>query len=118
MTIYQMLAHCARCEEMMLGRKLYKREFMGRIFGKIAIKGFLKDDSPLKHGMPTVPAFRVKENTGDTAAEKAKLIALVEAYAHFSNPYSIHPFFGKMTAAQIGLMEYKHLDHHLRQFNS
>jgi hypothetical protein len=27
-----------------------------------------------------------------------------------------HPFFGKMSAKQWGVMAYKHMDHHLRQF--
>ena len=27
-----------------------------------------------------------------------------------------HPMFGKFTMEQWGKMEYKHLDHHLRQF--
>ena len=28
-----------------------------------------------------------------------------------------HPFFGKMTAEEWGMLGYKHLDHHLKQFD-
>ncbi|MBI3519901.1 MAG: DUF1569 domain-containing protein [Bacteroidetes bacterium] len=42
----------------------------------------------------------------------------INQYAHFSNPNFEHVFFGKMTEEQIGYMVYKHIDHHLRQFNS
>ncbi|MEO6305792.1 MAG: DUF1569 domain-containing protein [Bacteroidia bacterium] len=50
--------------------------------------------------------------------EKNKWVSLIEHYEKFSNPDFIHPFFGKMTEAQIGVMAYKHSDHHLRQFNA
>lgn len=29
-----------------------------------------------------------------------------------------HPFFGKMSARQWGMIAYKHVDHHLRQFGA
>lgn len=29
-----------------------------------------------------------------------------------------HPFFGKMTAKQWGILAHKHVDHHLRQFGA
>jgi hypothetical protein len=31
---------------------------------------------------------------------------------------NIHGFFGKMTGAEWGVTQFKHLDHHLRQFGS
>ena len=30
--------------------------------------------------------------------------------------YAAHPLFGRLTAAQWGVLAHKHLDHHLRQF--
>jgi len=42
----------------------------------------------------------------------------VADYAHFSNTGFIHDFFGKMTREEIGILAYKHLDHHLRQFGA
>ena len=116
MTIYQMLKHCALWEEMALGRQTYKRAFIGRIFGKMVLKGLLKDESTLKRNTPTIPEFRIRGN-GDVIAERTKWIALIEEYGHFSNPDLIHPFFGKLTREQIGYLAYKHIDHHLRQFN-
>ena len=46
-----------------------------------------------------------------------KWIALIEGYAQYSNTDFVHAFFGKMTKEQVGIMTYKHTDHHLRQFN-
>jgi len=117
MGMYQMLKHCTQWEEMALGKKKYKQSFLGRLFGKMALKDFVKDETPFKKNVPTVPSFKIKEQNGDVELEKKKWVNLVEEYAHFSNVDFVHPFFGKMDKEQIGYLAYKHTDHHLRQFN-
>ena len=117
MTVYQMLKHCTLFEEMSLGKKTYKRMFLGRVFGKIALKSNLKADH-LKKNMPTVPWAKIKETeNGDVHSIRNKWIALIAEYAYFSKEEIVHPFFGKLTKEQIGQLAYKHTDHHLRQFN-
>lgn len=118
MNICQMLEHCIRYEEMVLGKVQYKRAFLGLLFGKMALKDFVKDDSPLKRNMPTIAGLKVTECNSDFASERKKWIALVEEYAHFSNTGFVHSFFGRLTTEQIGQLAYKHADHHLRQFNA
>jgi hypothetical protein len=117
MNMYQMVKHCTLWEEMMLGKKKYKQTLLGHLFGKIALKGLIKDENPMMRNAPTVPAFKVKEN-GNVSSEKAKWIDLMEEHAHNSDPDVVHPFFGKITREQIGYLIYKHTDHHLRQFKS
>lgn len=117
MTVYQMLKHCSLWEEMVLGKTTYKQSFIGKLFGKMALKGMLKDDSEVKKNMPTVPGFKIT-GTGDVEAEKAKWIGLINEEENFSNHGFVHPFFGKMTTEQIGCFAYKHIDHHLRQFGA
>jgi len=117
MNIYQMVKHSTLWDEMALGKKEYKQSFLGRLFGKMALRNMLKDDKPLGRNVPTVPAFVIKEN-GDFLSEKAKWISLLNGYDQLSNSGFIHPFFGKMTKEQTGYIVYKHIDHHLRQFNS
>ena len=117
MNVYQMVKHCVLAEEMFLGKTAYERTFMGRLFGSIALKNMLKDEKPIAKNTPTSPSFKVAELTGDLAAEKQRWIALVQEYDHFSNNDFEHWFFGKMTKEQVGWFAYKHIDHHLRQFN-
>lgn len=117
MNIYQMVKHCTLFDEMILGRQKYKQSFIGYLFGKMALKGMIKDERPVKINMPTVNGFKVTGN-GDVTVEKNKWISLVEEYSDFSNYDFVHPFFGKMTTEQIGYLVYKHTDHHLRQFNA
>ncbi|WP_423148066.1 DUF1569 domain-containing protein [Rubrolithibacter danxiaensis] len=118
MNVGQMLEHCTRWEDMMHGRKKFKRVFLGYLFGKIALRTILKDESPLRRSTPTIPDFVVKETRDDIETLKTKWILLIEEYENFSNSYLIHPFFGRITKEQIGYLVYKHTDHHLRQFNS
>ena len=117
MNIYQMLKHCTRWEEMMQGKTRYKRMFIGRLFGKMALKKVLKDEAPLRRSTPTLPELIVKENDGNISIQKKEWISRIEAYAHYSSANFVHVFFGKMTEEQIGYLVYKHIDHHLRQFN-
>jgi hypothetical protein len=116
MNITQMLKHCTLCEEMYLGKKKYKRAFIGRLFGKIGLKNLLKDESPLQRNSPTKSEFKIIETGGDVSSEKKKWISLIEEYAHYPDNDFIHWFFGKMTKEQVGHFVYKHTDHHLRQF--
>ncbi len=116
MDVYQMLKHSTLWEEMITGKFKTKQVFLGRLFGKMALKNMIKDEKPMKRNMPTVPGFSIKGH-GDVLAEKNKWIAMVKDHARFSNFNFVHPFFGKMTKEQIGRLAYKHTDHHLRQFN-
>ncbi len=115
MNAYQMLKHCTLSEEMFQGKTQYKRLFMGKIFGRMALKGILKDDKAMKKNQPTHPDFIIT-GSGNFEAEKEKWIDLLNGYSHFSNRNFVHPFFGKMSKDEIGKYVYKHTDHHLRQF--
>lgn len=119
MNVYQMLKHCIVWEEWIQGTNQirYRQEFLGLIFGKMALKSMIKNDKPFKRNIPTSAQFQVTEKEGDMESDKEKWIALIQSYEHYSNPGFIHDFFGKMTKEQIGILAYKHTDHHLRQFN-
>jgi hypothetical protein len=119
MNIYQMLKHCTIWDEWVLGKNnpTYKQIFIGRIFGKMALKKNVKDDRPIARNMPSGSAFKVKEKTGNVELQKKKWMSLIKEYENYSNPAFIHDFFGKMTREEIGIFAYKHSDHHLRQFN-
>lgn len=115
MDVSQMMRHCTQWDEMAMGKKKYKQSFIGKLFGKMALKNMLKDE-PIKQNLPTVPSFKIKELI-NFAEEKQKWIDLLNGYEHFSNDGFIHPFFGAMSKDHTGYIVYKHIDHHLRQFN-
>lgn len=115
MDAFQMLKHCTLSEEMFQGKTGYKRLFIGRLFGRMALKGVLKPAHQMKKNQPTHPEMRIT-GTGNFEQERAKWIELLLGYASFSNNNFIHPFFGRMNKDEIGNYVYKHTDHHLRQF--
>jgi len=120
MNLYQMLMHCTTWEQWMqgVGNPIYKQEFIGKIFGKMGLRRMIRDEKPIDKGVPTSTQFKIKETSGDISQKKQEWIQLIQSYANYSNPTFIHDFFGKMTREQVGLLVYKHTDHHLRQFNS
>lgn len=118
MNVFQMVKHNTYWNGWILGEEshTYKQVFMGKIFGKLALRKMIKDEKPLDKNIPTSTQFKIKEQSGDLEAEKLKWISLIKAYEQYENPDFIHDFFGTMTKEQIGILAYKHSDHHLRQF--
>jgi Protein of unknown function (DUF1569) len=119
MNVWQMLKHYTLWEEWMTAKETHKQIFLGRIFGKMALKSLLKDGTAMARNAPTIPELRMDRipEQGDIEAEKEKWISQIRNYQHFTNDGFVHSFFGKMTREQVGIMAYKHADHHLRQFN-
>ncbi|MGG7664366.1 DUF1569 domain-containing protein [Dyadobacter sp. BHUBP1] len=120
MNVYQMTKHCTIWDEWVLGvhQPKYKQQLIGWIFGRMALKTFVKDDRPIQKNAPSSRPFIVKELDGDLELQKKAWIRCIAAYEHFSNPGFIHDFFGRMTREEIGIFAYKHSDHHLRQFGA
>lgn len=118
MNSYQMTKHCTIWNDWVLGKSdyVYKQEFLGKLFGKMALKSNTKDDKPIGKNIPAGKAFTIKEKEGDIKDEISCWAQQIKEYEHFSNDKFIHDFFGKMSKEQIGIFAYKHNDHHLRQF--
>lgn len=118
MNVFQMLKHNTYWNGWILGKDehTYKQEFLGKIFGKIALKRMIKDEKPFDKNIPTSDQFKAKEPHCNLEVEKNKWISLIKEYENYNNPNFVHDFFGKMTKEQIGILVYKHTDHHLRQF--
>jgi hypothetical protein len=117
MNVYQMVKHCILCEEMYLGKTPYKRTFLGFLLGKLALQQLMKDDKPKKRNSPTKDEFKIIESNGNLLEDKLKWISLIKEYENYSKQDFVHWFFGKMTKEQVGISVFKHIDHHLGQFN-
>ena len=120
MTVAQMLEHTARALEMAGGKKPHKQVFLGKLIGWIFRKDFV-GDKPFGRNAPTGPDFVVSGTTPDFTHTKERLKALLgelHALGEKGCDGHIHGFFGKMTGAEWGVTQYKHLDHHLRQFGA
>ena len=118
MNVFQMLRHNTYWNKWILGRGSfsYKQAFLGKLFGKMALKKMIRDEKPFDKNIPTSDQFQTKEEMGDLDSEKAAWVSLIREYENYNNPDFVHDFFGKMSKEEIGILVYKHTDHHLRQF--
>lgn len=113
----QMLAHCSKILETAMGRNVPKRMFIGRIFGPL-VKPFVLNNKPMPKNLPTNKAYIVSDNH-EFEKEQAKAIELVETfYENGPDGCTKNPnfFFGKLTPEEWAILQWKHWDHHLRQF--
>jgi len=80
-------------------------------------KSHMYNDTPWKQSLPTIKDFKVIAYD-NFLEEREKLIECMNEFNKkaLNLHWPKHPFFGEFTNDQWGKMQYKHLDHHLRQF--
>ncbi|GAF64695.1 hypothetical protein BTS2_1591 [Bacillus sp. TS-2] len=118
MNTSQMLAHCSSFQDIAMGNHLPPRSWLGIVVGKLAAPIFY-NDKPLPQNMSTISTLIINnQREFETEKEKLKqkLITFQSDGPHKCTTHP-HPFFGKLTSEQWGKGIYKHLDHHLKQFN-
>jgi hypothetical protein len=118
MNAEQMMAHCLSPIEVAFGNMTLKSNIFMRIIGKL-YKNKILQSPRFKKNSPTVPEF-VKKGNYDFETTKGALIKAIESFSR--NGHSVikntkHPFFGNMTYEEWDQLQWKHLDHHFRQFD-
>jgi hypothetical protein len=117
MDVGQMLAHCNISLETAMGRNSIKRLFIGRIIGSF-LKPKVLGNKPFGKNSPTDKTYIFKGDH-NLETEKPKIIASVKKFFEGGPTQCTvhpHPFFGKFTPQEWAVFQWKHLDHHLRQF--
>lgn len=119
MDVAQMLKHVnttmkIATGEVTLARPPWYKKVMFGLF-----KSMLYNDRPWKQNLPTAPELKVA-STEDFEQEKKALLESIGKFMAlpFNGGKMNHPVFGDFTKEQWGKMQYKHLDHHLRQFGA
>ncbi|MGE7184500.1 DUF1569 domain-containing protein [Peribacillus sp. NPDC006672] len=117
MDVAQMLAHCSSFQDIAMGNSFPPRSWLGIIVGRFA-KQIIYNDKTLPHNMSTIPTILIADDR-EFDTEKEKLKQKIITFQN-NGPEKCtthpHPFFGKLTSEQWGKGIYKHLDHHLKQF--
>lgn len=119
MDVSQMLAHCREplkvpLEKITLAPPNAVMKLLFSFFKKS-----LYDDKPWKQGLPTSKEFKITDPR-DFHKEKEALKSLINEFhtEKDKTDWPPHPFCGHFTTKQWGKMQYKHLDHHFRQFGA
>ena len=117
MSASQMMEHTARALEMATGRKPMKQAFIGKAIGWV-FKGQFLGEKPFPQNSPTGPTLVIQDEPDFEATRDRlkELIAEFQAMGESGTDGNIHGFFGRLSGKQWGESQYKHLDHHMRQF--
>ncbi len=113
----QALEHASRALEMAIGTRQRPQMFLGKLIGGFFRKDFVSE-KPFPKNSPTGPDFIIKDEP-DFAATKARIVGLLgqfHALGERGCDGHVHGFFGRMTGAEWGQTQFKHVDHHLKQF--
>lgn len=119
MTASQMLEHTARAADMATGRTPRPQAMLGKLIGWIFKKDFL-GEKPFPKSSPTGPDFIIKDEP-DFAASKQRLLTALRQLHDLGErgvDGHVHGFFGALTGPEWGVSQFKHVDHHLRQFGA
>jgi len=113
----QMMEHTARALEMAMGKRPMKWHIVGKALSWVWKKEFL-GEKPFNKNRPTGPDFIIKDDP-DFELTRTRLSELINEFhglGESGTDGNIHGFFGPLTGKQWGETQYKHLDHHFRQF--
>ncbi len=116
MDVGQMVFHCQQPLNVSLGKGNIQKKFFPLAF---LFKKSLYNDKPWRQNLPTARQFKITDEK-NFLEEKKLLERLIDEFHERKNQteWEPHPIFGKFTAAQWGQMQYKHLDHHFKQFGA
>jgi hypothetical protein len=117
MNAEQMLAHLAEAMKLGTGELTTKPK---KIFIRFTpIKQLVIYLLPFPKGAPTAPELvRRESDAGTLERSRAELARTMENIAGRAQQkeWPVHPAFGKLSARAWGVLGYRHIDHHLRQF--
>jgi hypothetical protein len=115
MSAAQMLSHCQQPIKVGVNELKLSTNLLFMILGPLIKKKLMKE-IPFDKNLPTHKDFIIKDEPS-LVDERQKLIDLVNDFnAKKDQLAAKHPIFGKMSPQQWDSLNWKHLDHHLRQF--
>jgi hypothetical protein len=117
MSAPQMVCHLADSMKMALGDLAVARKNLPIRYPPL--KQFIIYLAPFPKGAPTAPELLARAPR-DWSADVAELRTLVGRFAARGEDatWPEHPAFGRLSRRAWGVLAYRHLDHHLKQFGA
>ncbi|MCO4807465.1 MAG: DUF1569 domain-containing protein [Flavobacteriales bacterium] len=119
MSVNQMLAHCSLTFEYNNGQRQAKVRPILRFLLRPTMRKTILSKKPYKKNGPTAPYFKVP-NPESFELEKTRLITNLTQYSKNGPPKAEaieHVWLGHLSAEDWSWLMFKHLNHHLEQFN-
>lgn len=116
MSSQQMLCHLNRSIAMATGELAVPGRWTP--FRLPILKQFILYYAPFPKNVPTAPELRVTSTPNAWEREVADFSATLDRFAarRQETGWPPHPAFGPLSAQQWGVLVYRHVDHHFRQF--
>lgn len=116
MTVDQMMSHCITPIDIAFGNKHLKANFFFQLLGRMVKKKLISAPEFAKNS-PTAPEF-IRKDVYDFDKTRLELLEKVKKFQDGTQVIKTnkHPFFGPMSNQDWDTLQWKHLDHHLRQF--
>lgn len=118
MNVGQMAKHCQVPFDVINGtiKPIFKVGFLKKLMFSM-MKPMMYNDKLWRKNVRTGKEFIIDYDV-NFIEEKANLLSMVNQFHERKNQeqWEPHPVFGSFKKEQWGKMQYKHLDHHLRQF--
>jgi hypothetical protein len=111
----KMLCHLGDTLAMALG-ELPTKSANRKLFQSFPVKHLFLYVLPMPKNVPTAPEL-LKGIPGNLESDRQRIVEKIERLA--TAPQDLgpdHPFFGPLTNDQWNSLQWKHIDHHLRQF--
>jgi len=121
MTAGEMLCHVADGLEQALGRRPARDQ--GNLLLRTVVRLLVVNVLPMPKGAPTSDAMapgRAGTVPSDFERDRSRALTLLAENASrpAHEPFARHPAFGALSRRERGILTWKHLDHHLRQFGA
>lgn len=118
MNVAQMVKHC-QMPLLVANGKMELQENVN-VFKKLLLKFYkpiMYNDKPWPHNVTTPVQFKIVDEFELERERQILKVAISEFHNKALNMrWPEHPFFGHFKTDQWGKMQYKHLDHHFKQF--
>jgi len=118
MNAAQMMAHVTEVLKNALGEKRYSRKLIGYIIAPFWRHKFYNQQPYKIKNLPSYHQFKI-EGSKIFEEEKAQLLYWLKVFheeGSVKTKDACHPLLGRFKPEQWAIGQYKHLDHHLRQF--
>jgi len=118
MSVSQMMEHCQMPLKVVYGTKEIKVNWLVKLLYGRSAKKMFTGEKMFKNNLPTSKEFLITyEPNFETAKDGLKnLVTKFSREGKDGIVVTSHPLFGQMTYEEIDSAQWKHLDHHLRQF--
>jgi hypothetical protein len=115
-SVAAMVAHLNDATRMALGELTVNSKGPG-LLRLAPVRHLVIHRLPFPRSAPTAVELLARSSTADLATEQQAFALLVERLGAAASLSASHPAFGPMTRHDWGVLAYRHIDHHLRQFD-